>query len=276
MNPVHTAEPQSPPLPVPPPARHDPAPLPHTTEVAIPEPWHHRHRRRLRKGVVVFCVLLCVYLIVAFALLPTFWRSYYRHKAIANVDRVTRTGDGKPGDPINVSVIGTEEEIVRLMVQADWREARKLGMKSATKMVSATLTRSSYEDAPVSSLYFMGRKQDLAFEQPVGKGTAKRHHVRFWRTDDTDEDGRPIWYGAATFDIGVKLNKRVIQPTHRIEEDVDKERDKLVADWKLTGHLADLQWVPDFHSILRGKNGGNDPWRTDGRLVLAIIAIMDN
>jgi hypothetical protein len=220
-------------------------------------------------------VVLGVYLIVAFVILPTFWRSHYRHRAIANADRITRTGDGKPGDPINVSVIGTEDEVATLMRHADWREARKLGLKSASHMVTATLTRSSFEDAPVSSLYFMGRKQDLAFEQSVGKGTAQRHHVRFWRTDDTDEDGRPIWYGAATYDIGVKLNKRVIQPTHRIEEDVDKERDKLVEDWKETGHLADLQWVPDFHSTLQGKNGGNDPWRTDGRLVLAIIAVME-
>jgi hypothetical protein len=273
MNAPQTEEPQRQAASATPPPAHVPIPAP-PPETAAPLPRHHHHRRRLKSGLAYFGVVLCIWLILAFAILPTFWRSYYRHRALSNADRITRTGDGKPGDPINVSVVGSEEELVQIMSAADWQCAQKLNVKSTAHMVTATVSRSSYEDAPVSSLYYKGRKQDLAFEQPVGKGTAKRHHVRFWRADDADEGGRPIWYGAATFDIGVKVNKRVLQPTHRIEEDVDKERDKLVTDWQRTGRLTDLHWIPDFHTTLQGKNGGNDLWRTDGRLVMAIIAVM--
>jgi hypothetical protein len=35
------------------------------------------------------------------------------------------------------------------------------------------------DEAPVSTLYLFGRKEDLAFEKPVGGSPKERHHVRF-------------------------------------------------------------------------------------------------
>jgi len=120
-------------------------------------------------------------------------------------------------------------------------------------------------------LYLFGRKQDLAFEQAVGGNPRERHHVRFWRTEKVDPDGRPVWVGSAIFDERVGLSRRTGQITHFTGADIDAERDKLFDDLKETDDLAEMYIVEDFHTIRQGKNGGGDPWHTDGNLYVGVI-----
>jgi hypothetical protein len=123
----------------------------------------------------------------------------------------------------------------------------------------------------VSNLYLFGRKQDLAFEQPVGNNPRHRHHVRFWKTEKVDEDGRPVWVGSAVYDERVGLSRTTGQVTHVTAADVDAERDYLFKDPKETGDLEDFFIEEGFHKILEGRNGGGDPWHTDGNLFVGVI-----
>jgi hypothetical protein len=54
---------------------------------------------------------------------------------------------------------------------------------------------------------------------------------------------------------------------------VDNERDHLFADLRKTGDLADEYTVDGFHTQREGRNGGGDPWHTDGRLFVGAIDI---
>ena len=99
-----------------------------------------------------------------------------------------------------MALIGTETDVKRDMLAAKWYPADPLTLRSCLKIASATMLKRPYDDAPVSNLYLFGRKEDLAFEQPVGDNPRKRHHVRFWRSEKIDPDGRPVWVGSATFD----------------------------------------------------------------------------
>jgi len=123
----------------------------------------------------------------------------------------------------------------------------------------------------VSNLYLFSRKEDLAFEHPVGDDPRKRHHVRFWKTDHLDTGGRPIWVGAAIYDEHVGLSKTTGQITHVTGAAIDEERDKLFHELTQTGNLAESYFIDDFHTIREGRNGGGDPWRTDGRLAAGVI-----
>jgi hypothetical protein len=120
-------------------------------------------------------------------------------------------------------------------------------------------------------LYLFGRKQDFAFEQPVGDDPRRRHHVRFWRSPETDDQGRPAWFGAVTYDERVGLSHTTGEITHHIGPDVDAERDKLIADLQKAGKLTETYWIDNFQPQHEGKNGGGDPWRTDGRLEVGVI-----
>ena len=229
--------------------------------------------RRLWKRVAIpIAALLLVYLVLAYMLVPVIWKRYQsRHPALDDIPRITHTRSDIPGDPLNVALIGTDEEIIRNMLAANWHPADPLTLRSCLGIAGATILRRSYDDAPVSNLYLWGRKQDLAFEQPAGNDPRKRHHVRFWRSGKVDRQGRPLWAGAATFDERVGFSHTTGQITHHIAADVDAERDHLIHDLESTKNLAEVFILEGFHKIHEGKNGGGDPWRTGGNLTVGYL-----
>jgi hypothetical protein len=217
--------------------------------------------------------LLLIYLVIAYFLMPIDWRWYaHRHPSLDYVPGITLAGNRIPGDPLNVALIGTETEVKHVMLAAGWYAADPLGLRSDLEIAADTVLKRPDDRAPVSNLYLFGRKEDLAFEQPVGSSPRKRNHVRFWRTDKID-DGRPMWIGSATYDERVGLSHTTGQITHHIAPDVDAERDHLFKDLTVTGDLSETYFENGFHKTLEGRNGGGDPWHTDGRLEVGVIAV---
>jgi hypothetical protein len=145
-------------------------------------------------------------------------------------------------------------------------------LRSDIRIAEGTVLSRPDVDAPVSSLYLFDRKQDLAFEQPVGDNPRQRHHVRFWKTGKTDTDARPVWIGSASYDERVGLSHTTGQITHHIAPDVDAERDHLMESLKQTGELSEQYAVDGFHKQREGRNGGGDRWVTDGRLSVGLIS----
>jgi hypothetical protein len=216
--------------------------------------------------------VLLVYLVVAYVLMPGLWRQRARrHPSLVDIPNITHTGSNIPGDPLNVALIGTKEELITIMLAAKWYPADPLSLKSSLKIAAASVFKRPDPDAPVSNLYLFGRKEDLAFEQEVGDNPRHRHHVRFWQTDKVDEDGRPVWIGSAVYDERVGLSRRTGQVTHVTAANVDAERDYLFQCLEQTSDLTDQYVVDDFHKIREGKNGGGDPWHTDGTLYVGVI-----
>lgn len=224
-----------------------------------------------RRAVSVVGIILVAYVVFSYLIMPTFVRYYvHRHPGLENIPGITHTKLGLPGDPLNVALVGSEEQVMKIMVAAKWYPSDPLTLRSCLRIATASVLKRPYEDAPVSNLYLFGRKQDLAFEQAVNNNPRKRHHVRLWRAEKEDE-GRPIWVGAAVFDEHVGFSKKTVQITHVTGANVDAERDYLFKDLQATGDLADEYFIDGFHKTLKGFNGGGDPWFTDGRLEVGII-----
>ncbi len=235
-------------------------------------PFPPRRRRPRREFAGLLVGLTVLYLSAAYLAVPAAWKRYARrHPSLADVPDVTHTGAGIPADPINVSLVGTKPQVLRSMLDANWYPADPLTLRSSLEIAGATVFRRRYDDAPVSSLYLFGRKEDLAFEQPAGRDPRKRHHVRFWRSEKVDPDGRPVWLGAATFDVKVGFSHRTGQITHHTGADIDAERNLLFADLQRTGQLSEVYLVKDFREVREGRNGGGDRWRTDGNLWVGVI-----
>ncbi len=231
-------------------------------------------RRRLIFQIMVGLLLL--WLVVAYVIAPFAWKEYARHDSrFDDNPRLTQTGDHHPGDPLNVAFIGTELQLASLMKKAQWYPAAALGLKSDLKIAADSVLSRPDDEAPVSDLYLFGRKEDLAFEQPVGDNPRHRHHVRLWKTNDLSDDGRPQWIGSAVYDERVGLSRTTGQITHVTAPDVDAERDYLFESLEKTGDLVRHLILPGFHKQLEGRNGGGDPWRTDGDLYVGVIQLTE-
>jgi len=233
---------------------------------------HSIEQPKRRRWMYIVLTIVVLYLLVAYVIVPTAWKFYaHRHPSFDDNPRITQTGDHHPGDPLNVSLIGTKEQIDAIMKAAKWYPAAALGLRADLKIAEGTILSRPDDDAPVSSLYLFGRKEDLAFEMPVGDNPRQRHHVRFWMTGNTDSDGRPVWLGSASYDDKVGFSHTTGQVTHHIAADVDAERDHLFENLKSTGDLSEEYSVVGFHKHLAGRNGGGDAWHTDGRLFVGVI-----
>ena len=219
----------------------------------------------------VVLALAIVYFLGAYLLAPRLWKRHERkHPNLRDEPTLTHTASGIPGDPLNIALVGSEEDVIRAFVAAGWYPANPLTFRSSTRIVVDTIFRRPDDEAPVSSLYLFGRKEDLAFEQPVGGSPKERHHVRLWRTEKVDE-GRIVWIGSAAYDIGVEFSRTTGQITHHISPNVDAERDLIITDLTHAGRVSELRWVDGFHKELEGRNGGGDLWRTDGRLAVLVL-----
>ncbi|MCA9122267.1 MAG: LssY C-terminal domain-containing protein [Planctomycetales bacterium] len=228
-----------------------------------------RRRKLLAKTILGFVLL---WIVIAYVVAPFAWeRSAQYDPKLDTNPRITQTSDRHPGDPLNVALIGTAVEVQAIMNSANWHTASALGLDSDLKIAVDTVFSRPDDAAPVSSLYLFGRKEDFAFEQPVGDNPRHRHHVRLWKTDEVGTDGRPKWIGSAVYDERVGLSRTTGQITHVTAPDVDIERDYLFECLGKTGRLKGEFIVRGFHIQLSGRNGGGDPWRTDGDLHGGVI-----
>src|SRR5262249_6225329 len=232
-----------------------------------------RQRGGWKRGARLAGVVLVLYLLTAYLVMPAAWRHYERrHPSDAGFPRFTHTADGIPGDPLNVALVGTETEVNKVMRAARWYPASPLNLHNSLAIVLDSIFQRPDEDAPVSNLYLWGRKQDLAFEQPVGNNPRHGNRVRFWLSRQVDEDGRPLGVGAAIYDKRVGLSRWTGQVTHVTAADIDTERDKLFHDLEATGDLSRVEKIQGFHKVLTGDNGGGGPRRTDRALHFGGVA----
>jgi hypothetical protein len=237
--------------------------------------WHQDKgnpmRHRTRASIAALLAVLGIYLLLAYLVVPAWWDFHDAGRVAASDAMFTTTGQGIPGDAINVGLVGSKEAIVRAFAAAGWDPADKVTLRTSIDIgLSVVLDRPDL-DAPVSPLFFEGRKQDLAFEKPVGKSADERNHARFWLTRQTGSDGRPLWLGSASFDRGVGFSHDTGQVTHHIGPDIDAERDLLMGDLISSDQLSSSYQIDGVGPTKAGRNGEGDPYFTDGKATIGVL-----
>ena len=140
---------------------------------------------------------------------------------------------------------------------------------SSVEIAGSVIVRRAYPTAPVSDLYWEGRKQDLAFEKPSGgpqhpppRALLARAGGRRSRARRSGSARRPSIAASASAIIPA-------QSTHHIAADIDAERDLLAKDLAATGRVSATYQVSGVGPTLRGRNGGGDPYFTDGEITVS-------
>lgn len=189
----------------------------------------------------------------------------------------TRTPDGLLGDPVNMAVDGTFEQLDEVMTKAGWHRAEEITARSTWLIIASTLTGRSYPTAPVSTLMLFGRRHDVAYQQEVAGNPKQRHHVRFWHTPTgwmLPGGAEVDWLGAGTYDTAVGISWFTLQVTHRIDENTDIERDFVVSSMIDADTSVVVNSLPNFTTGYHSRNGGGDRFITDGALPIVNVSDM--
>jgi hypothetical protein len=226
-----------------------------------------------RRGLLVLATVVIVYLMLAYVVLPALWRHHEREPGLASLPMVTRTGTGIPGDALNVGLVGGQEDVFRALEAAGWFPADPVTFRTSIAIIGSVVLDRPYQGAPVSPLYFEGKKEQFAFEKPDGKSADRRHHVRFWLALEKGTDGRPVWLGAVTYDRGVGFSHYTGQVTHHIGPDIDAERDLLMRDLTEAGMIDARFKISGIGPTLFGRNGGGDSYYTDGEIDVGSLVV---
>ncbi len=221
---------------------------------------------RLERFLLIALSVVIAYALLAYVVLPALWTHYVHQKGLATLPMVTRTAQGIPGDPINVGLVGEQRDVLCAMNAAGWYPADPVTLRSSIEIAGSVLLDRPYRDAPVSPLFYLDRREDLAFEKPVGSSADHRHHVRFWKVLNEGEEKRPVWLGDATFDKSVGVSRYTGAITHHIDADIDAERMLLAADLETAGMVTAKYQVTGVGPTVTGRNGGGDLYYTDGEV----------
>ncbi|CAA2139231.1 LssY C-terminal domain-containing protein [Hyphomicrobium sp. ghe19] len=196
------------------------------------------------------------YVIGAYLILPRAVRMGLKILQRQHVPSFTITGDGLPGDPVNLALAGTAAQLRAAFAAAGWVEADRLDIASSWRMARAFVLNTPYPTAPFSTLYLFGRGQDIGFQKAIDNSPRKRHHVRFWAQNLTDaetnwnsaafwlNDERPaddehaLWVGAGTKDTGLSLTRMTFQMTHATDSDTNAERNFIVEELSKRGVIG--------------------------------------
>ena len=228
------------------------------------------------------------YGIAAYVLLP--WAVHLGLKILhrQRVPSYTTTGDGLPGDPVNVALVGTLQQLRAAFAALGWSEADPLGLASSWGMVRAFVLNSPYPTAPFSTLYLFGRGQDIGFQKAIDNSPRKRHHIRFWalslvRAEETwgagsfwlntarpPENERVLWVGAGTRDTGLSLTQLTFQVTHATDSDTNFERDFIIEELK---KARTIEASETYQAGQRLPTEHINHYVTDGRVALARLVI---
>jgi hypothetical protein len=224
----------------------------------------------------------------AYVILPRAVRMGLKILQRKHIPRFTVTGDGLPGDPVNLALIGTLQQLRSTFAVAGWVEADRLGLVSSWRMARAFVFNSPYPTAPFSTLYLFGRGQDIGFQKSIDNSPRKRHHIRFWalslahaedtvgttafwiNTNRPPNDTRVLWVGAGTRDTGFSLTRLTFQITHATDSDTNAERDYIVSELARTRQIGD---VTSYQSGQHLAVGRFQHYVTDGDVSVANLLI---
>jgi hypothetical protein len=176
--------------------------------------------------------------------------------------------DGNAGDMVNFLILGSEAAMQRVFTSAGWVKVDADVRGTVLHGVIESLSKESYLTMPMSQLYLFGRPQDYgwAHAEPITV-VASRNHLRTWKAP-SQLNGQTVWVGAATHDIGFERDQRNNGITHKIDPDIDLEREYVEKTLTSTGLVAEVtHFLPD-NPMKEAKTATGGTFHSDGHVLI--------
>jgi LssY C-terminus len=186
----------------------------------------------------------------------------------AKIPRRVADKAGNPGDIVNFLILGAEDAMQKVFTAAGWVKVDVDVRDSVLHGILESISKESYLTMPMSPLYLFDRIQDYgwAHAEPI-KVVASRNHLRVWKAP-FEIEGRTVWVGAATHDIGFERDERNDGITHKIDPDVDLERDYVEKTLSSTGLIAEVAHILPSDAVKEAKTATGGSFHSDGRVLI--------
>jgi hypothetical protein len=193
----------------------------------------------------------------------------------ASIPRRVADKDGNPGDMLNFLIVGSETQMQQTFTNAGWVKVDADVRDSVLHGLIASISKEAYLTMPMSQLYLFGRPQDYgwAHAEPI-RVVASRHHLRIWKAP-LDVNGRTLWVGAATHDVGFEKDQRNDNLTHKIDPDVDLERSYVQKTFVATGLVSNVTYFRPTDALKEAKTATGGSFHSDGRVLVLELADSD-
>ena len=181
--------------------------------------------------------------------------------------RYTETLVGRRQEPLCIILVAqTDQDLIRLFNTAGWMLADNVNVFSLYKVAKAAIIKESYPQAPMTPDFWNSEVHNFGFEKETKDRNARtRHHARIWKTSFVTGDNKTIYVGTASFDSGIKWGI-----THKINPDIDTEREILFEDLLKTGMISRFRKEPFVEPQL-GSNFSGDLFFTDGKIYTVFL-----
>jgi hypothetical protein len=175
------------------------------------------------------------------------------------------------GDMVNFVLIGSQQQVQSAIDAANFHVADTNDKKAVLEAAMTTYENKDYLAMPMSTLYLFNRPQDFGYEQaePIAM-VASRHHFRLWKAPFT-WNGQTVWVGAGTHDIGFAKDKRNGDVTHKIDPNVDGERENIGASLQKGGKVKSMSYYLPLNPVQDAKNATGDGYKSDGRILVVFV-----
>lgn len=172
----------------------------------------------------------------------------------------------RPSDLVNVLFIGSRKQLSAAFAAAGWVEPQAPSMRGRLAQIRAAAESRGYRGAEMSSLWVNKMAPDMSWQKGFND-LSKRHHIRLWKQPESWH-GQELWVGAATRDVDYAYFRPGQTLTHRVQKEIDQERDKIVNDLDFTTCVASVDRLERSTVPRDTHNSTGDPMTTDARLAV--------
>jgi hypothetical protein len=180
--------------------------------------------------------------------------------------------DGNPGDMVNFMILGSQAAMEHVFTAAGWVKVDADVKDTVLHGLIVSLSKESYLTMPMSQLYLFGRPQDYgwAHAEPISV-VASRNHLRIWKAPFA-VNGETLWVGAATHDIGFERDQRNNGITHKINPDIDLEREYVEKTLTSTGLVTEVFHFLPENPMKEAKTATGGSFHSNGQILVLKLA----
>lgn len=190
----------------------------------------------------------------------------------AKIPRRVSDQKGNPGDMVNFLILGSQTAMEQVFNAAGWVKVDPDVKDTILHGIIESISKESYLTMPMSQLYLFDRPQDYGWAHAEPISVVKtRNHLRIWKAP-FEVNGQTLWVGAATHDTGFERDQRNNGITHKIDPDIDLERDYVEKTLESTGLVTEICHFLPENPLKEAKTATGGSFHSNGQVLILKVA----